>query len=889
MHAVSRLLGSAIDAGGPSAVADILVTEARRFFRVSRAILLSVAELEGQLEVAAMSPSGDPPGEFIPLTELAPVARLLRSREPALRVGGSEAGRLAGRLGAKDDKETVLLLPMRVRESVRHVLVLADAEDRDFQASELEVARAFADAAEAGLAQLQLAAEYATQTARQAALARAARTLNESLDLNHVLVRMCQEATSILGSDYANVFLGNAVDGLRIEATYGLPKDVIGAHINAGEGLVGKCIERDEPMLTNDYQALPRQIALSPFSKVRSSLAVPMHWDGEVRGAVAVGYFQPHLVTREHLALLETFADLAAAACRNASAHAGLVLAARTDALTGCLNHAALHDTLRRELERCRRTGHSLSLAMVDLDDFKRVNESQGHLAGDEVLRGVGHAMRQAVRAYDLVARYGGDEFAIVAIDADERAAIEVTERALEGVAVGATAGIAEWQPGESANALIARADSALLFGKQKGRRGVAVRASELPDDFVPIASDRDAGAAGDPEVGPSSDRSREQTEGLQKRTRQLAIANSLAARVSAMSEVDEIVNAAAEELHRGFDYFLCAVLRLRDDGYLEGVATRGMAFDRADGGGWSQPVESGLIGRCVRERRPVISGDVHSEADYRLVPFMVDVRSELCVPIWVGEEIWGAIDIEEIHPSAFDEDDVRLVQTVADQVGLALRSARLLEQLERVKSATADAFAMAVDARGGCNDSAATLEERAVSVGLRLGMEEADLRALRLGARFHDLGKIALADEILTKPGELTPEERQAVEQHPITGERILSAVDFFEDVRKLVRHEHERWDGGGYPDGLTAEGIPLGSRVILAASAYQAMLAGRPYRRPLTPAQAHEELLRGAGSQFDPRVIAALVEVLAEEDRGQEALSESSEERQSRSTLAS
>ena len=94
--------------------------------------------------------------------------------------------------------------------------------------------------------------------------------------------------------------------------------------------------------------------------------------------------------------------------------------------------------------------------------------------------------------------------------------------------------------------------------------------------------------------------------------------------------------------------------------------------------------VESGLIGRCLRERRPVISGDVHSEADYRLVPFMVDVRSELCVPIWVGEEIWGAINIEEVRPSAFDEDDVRLVQTVADQVGLALRSARLLEQLER-------------------------------------------------------------------------------------------------------------------------------------------------------------------------------------------------------------
>ena len=324
MHAVSRLLGTAVAAGGPSAVADTLVTEARRFFRVSRTLMLSVAELEGRLEVAAMSPAGDSPDDFVPLTEAAPAAQLLRSREPALHISGDEAERLMRRLGGGAGMQTALLLPMRLRESVRHVLVLADAHQRDFDTQALEVARAFADAAEAGLAQLELAADHAAQTARQAALARAARTLNESLELNRVLVRICEEAASILGSDYANVFLGNASEGLRFEATAGLPPEVIGAHINPGEGLVGKCIERDEPMLTNDYQALPRQVSLAPFSKVRSSLAVPMHWDGELRGAVAVGYFKPCLVTRDHLALLEAFADLAAAACRNASAHAGL-------------------------------------------------------------------------------------------------------------------------------------------------------------------------------------------------------------------------------------------------------------------------------------------------------------------------------------------------------------------------------------------------------------------------------------------------------------------------------------------------------------------------------------------------------------------------------------
>jgi diguanylate cyclase (GGDEF)-like protein len=715
MGAVSRLLGTAVDAGGPSAVAETLVTEARCFFRARSTVLLSVAELEGRLEVAAMSPEGEPRDGFIPLTELASVAQLVRSRESALRVAGAEAEALTRALGADAGTRTALLLPMRVRESVRHVLVLTDAQEREFARSEVEVARAFADAAGAGLARLQLAGEHAAMAARQAALARAARTLNESLELNRVLVRICEEANSILGSDYASVCLGNAGEGLRVEATYGLPPEMVGQHIGVGEGLVGKCVERDEPMLTNDYQALSRPVELDPFADVRSSLAVPMHWDGEPRGAIAVGYLQSVLVTHADLALLEAFADLAAVACRNASAHAGLVLAARTDGLTGCLNHAAMHDALRRELERCRRTGHSLSLSIVDLDDFKRVNESQGHLAGDEVLRRVGHALRQAVRSYDLVARYGGDEFAIVAIDAGEAEAAEVSDRAIEGIAravarvdrspasAGATAGVAEWEAGETTTALIARADRALLYGKQQGRRGVAVRSSELPADFVPVATGREPVFTNEGDNGIWSDRAREQTERLRKRARQLALVNAVGARLSGLSEQAEIVDAAVDELHRAFDYFLCSVLRLRDDGYVESVAARGLALERIEAGRWSQPVESGLIGRCVRERRPVMSGDVRAEPDYRLVPFMIDVRSELCVPIWVGERVWGAIDIEEVQPDAFDEDDARVVQTVADQVGSALRAAALVRELEAARSSRAgrqDAVSASSEAR---------------------------------------------------------------------------------------------------------------------------------------------------------------------------------------------
>jgi diguanylate cyclase (GGDEF)-like protein len=316
----------------------------------------------------------------------------------------------------------------------------------------------------------------------------AVRRLNQTLDPSQVSLRVCEEAARLLGADTASIFLDSPADGMRTEATYGRPAERIGERVVVGEGLVGEAVQRDEPILRD------------------GSAAVPLHWDGRLRGALAVSFERERAVLRDELELLETFGELAAAACRNAKTHAGLALAARTDLLTGCLNHSAMHDALGREIERCRRKGHALSLVIIDLDEFKQVNERHGHLAGDEVLRLVGESLRESVRAYDLVARYGGDEFAVIAMDADEATATEVARRAVDaidhalgvlgsaGEATAATAGVAQWQTGDSPSGLIGRADRALLHGKHSGMRGSAVRASSLPG---PAHGGTEADAAG--------------------------------------------------------------------------------------------------------------------------------------------------------------------------------------------------------------------------------------------------------------------------------------------------------------------------------------------------------------------------------------------------------
>jgi putative nucleotidyltransferase with HDIG domain len=150
---------------------------------------------------------------------------------------------------------------------------------------------------------------------------------------------------------------------------------------------------------------------------------------------------------------------------------------------------------------------------------------------------------------------------------------------------------------------------------------------------------------------------------------------------------------------------------------------------------------------------------------------------------------------------------------------------------------------------------------EMSAAVARNLGLGQEEVERVRSAALLHDIGKVAIPDEILHKPGPLTDQEWLLMREHPVIGERILRVVPGLGTVARIVRHEHERWDGRGYPDGLARDQIPIGSRIIIAADTYHAITSDRPYRSARSHGDAIEELSRCAGTQFDPKVTSALI----------------------------
>jgi HD-GYP domain-containing protein (c-di-GMP phosphodiesterase class II)/putative methionine-R-sulfoxide reductase with GAF domain len=231
----------------------------------------------------------------------------------------------------------------------------------------------------------------------------------------------------------------------------------------------------------------------------------------------------------------------------------------------------------------------------------------------------------------------------------------------------------------------------------------------------------------------------------------------------------------------------------------------------------------------------------------------------------FVVEGRWGVVAAAVPRKTVHDDRDLELLGSIARHARLALQTAVSYETLERTFLATVEALANALEANDEYTSSHARwITDLALRVGEELDFTPHELKRLELGALFHDIGKIGIPARILSKPGPLTAEERAIVERHPVLGERILAPIEQLGEVRLIVRCAHEHFDGTGYPEGLEGDQSPRESRIVLACDAFHAMTTDRPYRKSLGEDEAKRRLVEGAGAQFDPQVVEALLRVL-------------------------
>jgi diguanylate cyclase (GGDEF)-like protein len=370
------------------------------------------------------------------------------------------------------------------------------------------------------------------------------------------------------------------------------------------------------------------------------------------------------------------------------------------DRLTGIANRETLLTTLASEIERAARHYKPLSLAFIDIDRFKPINDSFGHNAGDAVLRQIAHLIGDSVRISDTFGRYGGEEFMLILPET-------------------------------------------------------------LPEDAVQLAEE----------------------------LRQLVARESVVVGGHTMKVTISIGIAGGRGSELQLD----------------------MLVDRADAAMYAA--------KSLGRNRTYLYRELDDEAPVRRAPISPDRREQAAA----------------------------LGQWASDTATQALASI----------------LAPQPHHRGRPSDMIASL---ATGIGLEMGLAREEIERIRVAALLHDLGKIAVPEEILDKPATLSQAEWQAIGEHPRVGQIILEQASSLREAIPVVLHHHERYNGGGYPHGLRGNEIPIGARIVAVADAYHAMVHDRPYKLALSHEEALLELRRHAGTQFDPAVVDVFCTVYAD-----------------------
>ena len=669
-------------------------------------------------------------------------------------------------------------------------------------------------------------------------LVRLAHSIARSVNGGGTADLVARELADLTGASFAATYLASPEGSLSLAALAGpgAPESLHSApNVVARAYAELRLVEADTHELGELYRL---------GAACTQAIAAPLIADAQALGAVFVA-LPPTVQSFADPELVAGVADLAAEALANERRLALTHAEARRDALTGLANKRAFDEHLAKVLREPRHESSRISLVILDLDDFKEVNDRDGHLAGDEVLRAVGRILMRVVRAEDEVFRIGGEEFALV-VEGPSAAAVQVAERVREALAETrrgrslptASAGVATFPDHARDAADLQRgADIALYAAKFAGKNRVQVF---KPEERLSMAPE------------PAEPRRRERG---QRGLRLLVVDDDAALRIL-LRTTFEVVDIEVEEAGSAEEAQEKVAARAPDvvvldvgmPGGMDGLTFCRQLKDDPETGAVGVVLLTGSEGTTEEEASGV-------GADALLRKPFSPLELLNCV-----ERIAGGL-----YEGPFREPD----GPPEEQLILYAQDLRRLLEVERGQRAiiqrayqeTVTALASALESKDtGTGEHSLRVQRYAIELARSIDPALLDDESTEYGFLLHDVGKIGIPDKILKKRGSLEPAERRLLETHTVLGEQLLSGVALLQGQGlQVVRHHHERWDGEGYPDGLQKTEIPLGARVFAVADALDAITSDRPYRRARSWEEAAAEIVRESGGQFDPEVVKA------------------------------
>ncbi|RCK73269.1 MAG: PAS sensor protein [Anaerolineae bacterium] len=759
---------------------------------------------------------------------------------------------------------SLLAVPIQIGTEMFGVVNIESRRTHAFTEADQQLLSTIADQLAGAIERLHAQQREAHQRRIAEALASTAIAINSHLDLESVFKQLLHNVRRVIPCDAANITLldGDETRVVYLEGyeTYGDPGWTLNSRLNlSATPNYQEMIRTKAPLLISDTHASPFWRVFREGEWIASYLAAPICVEGEVIGFLNLDHHQAHFFTSEHAQILGAFAEHAAIAIRN----------------------ARLFDELKRrlnELEAINRVSLALRAAHTP--------EQLLPLLLDEALQ--------------LFQTPCG---AIWLVDKDQQRVRRIIARGWMN-----ENGVVELSIGEGLAGSVVEQGKPQYFGDSIA---TASTPSNLKTTFppgwggvcFPIASTTEV--IGCLCVGLPSPRSLSEQDGrilstlaeiaaiALQRAQLLADLQHETERLASLREIDYAISVNTEF------YPMAEVILRQTRQHLGLDAVQIWEFEPnlarlelvvAQGLRKNPPVKNvyqlgeGLAGTVALTLHPLTISDLQQ---WSAVNSTVDCQHYLeegflayiGLPILVKGRLGGVIELCQRSPltslTAQDPQWLSFAKTIASQTALAMENAHLFRDLNNTLmelslsyDETLEGWAKALELRdretAGHSDR---VTEWTLNLALALGVEKDQLIHIRRGAILHDIGKIGVPDTILLKEGPLTPQEWQIIRQHPVFAYELLRHIRFLQPALDIPYCHHEKWDGSGYPRGLKGEEIPLAARIFAVVDVWDALTSDRPYRKAWSQAEAREYLRSQAGKHFDPRVVAAFLQLLEQQ----------------------